>query len=70
MFVGHTHSEWVSILRETTPGTFEPGDEPSPFPVKIVVSVPEPGHLRYAWWYGAPGEEATERDVAEVELTA
>jgi len=26
--------------------------------------MPEPEQLRHSWWYGAPGEEAIERDVA------
>jgi hypothetical protein len=36
--------------------------------MKIVVSVPAPGRLSYVWWYGMPGEELVERDVAEVAL--
>ena len=35
--------------------------------MKVVVSVPGPGRMRHAWWYGAPGDELAERDVAEVE---
>jgi hypothetical protein len=70
MVIAHTHGEGISVLRETGPGVFEPGEGPVPYPMKVVVSVPEPGRLRYAWWYGSPGEEATERDVAELELVA
>lgn len=70
MVIAHTHGEGISILRETEPGVFEPGDGPMPYPMKVVVSVPEPGRLRHAWWYGSPGETATERDVAELELVA
>ena len=66
MVTGHIHAESVAILREADPGSFELGAEPSPFPMKIVVSMPEPGRLRHAWWYGAPGEEAVEREVAEL----
>ena len=64
MVIGHRHAQSVAILRETEPGTFELGAESSPFPMKVEVSMPEPGRLRHAWWYGAPGEEAIERDVA------
>jgi len=64
MVIGHPHAQSVAILRETEPGTFELGAESSPFPMKVEVSMPEPGRLRHAWWYGAPGEEAIERDVA------
>lgn len=68
MVIAHTHGEGISILREAEPGVFEPGDGPVPYPMKVVVSVPEPGRLRHAWWYASIGEEATERDVAELEL--
>ena len=64
MVIGHAHAQSVAILKETRPGTFELGGEGSPFPMKVVLSMPEPGHLRHAWWYGAPGEDAVERDVA------
>ena len=64
MVIGHEHAQSVAILREAAPGTFELGAEGSPFPMKVELSMPEPGQLRHAWWYGAPGEAAIERDVA------
>lgn len=67
MVIAHTHGEGLAILRETDAGVFEPGDGPVPYPLKVVVSMPEPGRLRHAWWYGMPGEELAERDVALVE---
>jgi len=70
MVIGHPHADTVAILRETDPGTFELGPEGSPFPMKVVVSVPEAGKLHHAWWYGPPGEEAVERDVADLTLTS
>ena len=45
---------------------FELGDEPSPFPMRVLVSAPQPGRIRHSWWYDRPGGTATERDVAEV----
>jgi hypothetical protein len=63
MVIGHDHAQSVAILRETEPGTFELGAESSPFPMKVELSMPEPGRLRHSWWYGAPGEDAIERDV-------
>ncbi len=68
MVIGHPHADSVAVLRETTPGTFEVGPEGSPFPMKVLVSVPEPGHIRHTWWYGRPGGEAVERDVADLRL--
>jgi hypothetical protein len=68
MVIGHTHGEGITILRETQPGVFEPADGPVPYPMKVVVSVPGPGRLRHAWWYGPAGGEAVERDVAQLEI--
>ena len=64
MVIGHEHAQSVAILREAEPGVFELGVEGSPFPMKVVLSMPKPDELRHAWWYGAPGEDAKERDVA------
>jgi len=69
MVIAHPHAESVALLRETEPGTFEIGAEGSPFPMKVLMSMPEPGRLHHAWWYGRPGNEAVERDVAELTLT-
>ncbi len=68
MVISHTHGERITILRETDPGVFEGGDAPLPYPMKVVLSIPGSGRLRHAWWYGSPGEDAVERDVAELEL--
>lgn len=70
MVIGHMHAGSVAVLRETDPGVFELGAEGAPFPMKVVVSMPEPGHLLHAWWYGSSGTEAVERDVADLTLTA
>jgi hypothetical protein len=67
---GHLHADSAMILRETDPGVFELGSEASAFPVKIVISMPEPGHLTHAWWYARPGDVPTERDVADLKLTS
>jgi hypothetical protein len=69
MVIGHPHAESIAILRETDPGTFELGAEDSPFPMKVLLSMPAPGRLRHAWWYGPPGGEAVERDVSELTRT-
>ena len=53
-------------MRETEPGTFEPVDR-VPYPMKVVLSVPEPGQLRHAWWYGRD-EGPVERDVSLLKL--
>jgi hypothetical protein len=66
LVVADIHGATLGLLAETEPGTFERPLVPGPYPMKVVVSVPEPGRLRYAWWYGSPGEEPEERDVGEL----
>jgi hypothetical protein len=63
MVIGHPHADTVAILRETESGRFELGAEGSPFPMRVDISMPEPGRIRHAWSYGAPGQDAVERDV-------
>ena len=55
MVIGHPHAASVAILRETAPGVFEAGDEIQAFPMKVELSVPEPGRILHTWWYGRPG---------------
>jgi hypothetical protein len=68
MVIAHTHGQGLTILRETEPGVFAASDVPLPYPMQVIVSVPGPGRLRHAWWYGSPGDELVERDVAELDL--
>lgn len=68
LVTAHVHAECVAILRETDPGVFELGEESSPFPMKIMIEMPEPGRLVHSWWYGRPGEVAEQRDRAELQL--
>jgi hypothetical protein len=69
LVAGHIHGGSVTVLRETEPGVFVMGDEPSDFPVAITISMPGPGRLVHIWAYGAPGEEPVERDRAELTLS-
>jgi hypothetical protein len=66
LVTGHIHGDSVAVLRESEPGVFVMGDEPSAFPVAITIAVPEPGKLVHSWSYGAPGEDPVERDRAEL----
>jgi hypothetical protein len=68
MVVADVHAAGVSFLYEGEPGVFEPGPAGTPFPMKVVLSVPEPGVIHHHWWYGSPGDEAIARDLAELRL--
>jgi hypothetical protein len=66
MVISDMHAASLAILRETQPGVFELGSEVAAYPMKVVISMPEVDHLHHSWWFGAPGEEAVERVVADV----
>jgi hypothetical protein len=67
LVTAHVHADSVAVLHETQPGVFEPAGE-VPFPMKITISMPEPGVLLHSWWYGQPGDVPEERDRAELRL--
>jgi hypothetical protein len=70
MAIADTHGGALTILREGEPGVFEAPDGTTlPYPMKVVVSVPEPGKLRHAWWYGSAETGALEQDVSDLVLT-
>ena len=69
LVTGHSHADTVAVLRESQPGVFVMGAEPSPFPLAISIAMPEPGTLIHTWSYGAPGEDPVERDRAELTLS-
>ena len=73
MVIAHTHGQAITILHETEPGVFEPGDAPVPYPMKVVVSVPA------ACWSTPPfvvvriaghGARLDARNVAELEIVS
>jgi hypothetical protein len=68
MIVADTHASVVTTLVETSPGVFEPGPEGSPYPMRVGLTMTEPGVLRHSWAYGRPGDEPVERDVSVVRL--
>jgi hypothetical protein len=69
MVISDMHADSVGILSETEPGVFEAGNEVTPYPMKVVLSMPEADQLHHAWWFGAPGEEAVERVIADLVRT-
>ena len=68
LLTAHSHAPVATVLRETEPGHFPAAEGDAPFPMAIRLEVPEPGHLRYLWSYGMPGEEPQLRDVGDLKL--
>jgi hypothetical protein len=68
MVIADIHAGALVTLHETEPGTFEPGPDGSPYAMKVVVAMPEPGVLHHHWWYGSPDEGATPKELADLTL--
>lgn len=69
--VAHSESPFVTELVETAPGSGrfvqrEPGGS---YVTEIVIEVPEPGRLTYAWWWAEAGGVPTEQSKADVRVT-
>lgn len=65
MVIADTHAGAAVTLHETESGVFEPGPDGVPYPMKVVISVPEPGLLHHHWWYGGD-DGAKPMDLAEL----
>ena len=68
LFVAHSEASFVTVMVETEAGSgrFEQPESPGPFVMSIVIEVPEPDRLTYAWWWGANGDEPVEQSKADV----
>jgi hypothetical protein len=57
LFVAHSESPFVTEMVETAAGSgrFAQREPFGPYEMEIVIEVPEPGSVTYAWWWGADG---------------
>ncbi len=67
LFVAHSESPFVTEMVEVEPdsGRFVQREPFGPFAMEIVIEVPEPGRITYAWWWGANGDAPVEQSKAD-----
>ncbi len=67
LFVAHSESPFVTEMVETEPesGRFAQREPFGPYVMEIVIEVPEPGRMTYAWWWGADGNAPVEQSKAD-----
>ena len=67
LFVAHSESPFVTEMVETEPGSgrFEQPEPFGPYVMSIVIDVPEPDRVTYAWWWAADGEAPVEQSRAD-----
>jgi hypothetical protein len=70
LYVAHSESPFVTILVETAPesGRFEQPVANGPFAMAIVIDLPEPGRITYAWWWAMAGEQPIEQSKADARI--
>ena len=49
------------IASETDGARFVQTAAGGPFTMQVVIEMPEPGRLSYAWWWATAGEEPVEQ---------
>ncbi|MCB1000685.1 MAG: hypothetical protein R2713_03405 [Ilumatobacteraceae bacterium] len=67
LYVAHLESPFVTELVASEPGSsrFVQPRPAGPYAMEVVLHVPEPDHLTYAWWWAPAGEAPIEQSKAE-----
>ena len=68
LYVAHSESPFVTEFVETAPGSgrFVQREPGGPYVMEVVLDVPEPDRLTYAWWWAEAGGTPTEQSKADV----
>ncbi|WP_040493116.1 hypothetical protein [Ilumatobacter nonamiensis] len=70
LYIAHSEAPFVTemIAIEANSGRFVQAQPAGPLVMEVVVEVPEPGRITYAWWW-ARGEDApTEQSKADARI--
>ena len=67
LYVAHSESPFVTEFVAVDPGSsrFAQPQPFGPYVREIVIEVPEPGRLTYAWWWAEPGDQLIEQSKAD-----
>ena len=67
LYVAHSESPFVTEMVASEPGSsrFVQPTPFGPFTMEIVIHVPEPDHITYAWWWAPDGDSPIEQSKAE-----
>ena len=70
LYVAHSESPFVTEMVATEPDSsrcVQPTPA-GPFRMEIVIEVPEPGRVTYAWWWAPGSDEPVEQSRADARL--
>lgn len=70
LYIAHAESPFVTEMVEDTPGSgrFVQPQPFGPYAMSVVIVIPAPCRIIYAWLWAAAGEEPTEQSRADVTL--
>lgn len=70
LYVAHSESPFVTEMIETESGSgrYEQPAPLGPYVLSVVIEIPEPDTLTYAWWWAPAGGVPTEQSKAVAEL--
>lgn len=70
LYVAHSESPFVTEFVATEAGSarFVQPEPFGPYVMEVVIDVPEPDRITYAWWWSTPGDTPTEQSRADARL--
>ena len=70
LLVAHSESPFVTEMIAIEPGSshFRQREPLGPYDLEIVIEIPEPGRVAYAWHWAERGEPPVEQSKADVRL--
>lgn len=70
LYIAHSESPFVTemVAIEADSTRFVQPEPGGPFVMEVVIEVPEPGRLTYAWWWASGNEAPTEQSKADARL--
>ncbi len=71
-YVAHSEAPFVSemIAVEANSTRFVQPQPAGPFAMEVVIEVPEPDRITYAWWWANEGDTPTEQSKADARIAA
>lgn len=70
LYVAHSESPFVTefVAIEAGATRFVQPEPFGPYVMEIVIDVPEPDRITYAWWWATPGDTLIEQSKADARL--
>ena len=70
LYIAHSEAPFVTemVATESDSTRFVQSTPGGPFVMEVVIQVPAPGRITYAWWWATPGQVPTEQSKADARL--